>query len=200
MAKNITKTLKLATVIDDCKSYSYNCVKDLYEKYQSTFEYKYLECKDLDIGYYANDYVKSHKVVGLDVERHDEKVVCVFLYKVSVPETVFMEYGNVWCTESDALRSDVISRVIGGENTYEATFINPDNMKLAQLDITTKDEATAKKEAKAHAKSNGLMLVKVEIKPTTENGNENLSTARRYGMKHETFVSLAAAYGTIERL
>lgn len=111
-----------------------------------------------------------------------------------------MEYGGVWNTEADALRSDVISRVIGGENTYNATFINPDNMTLSKADFTCKDEATAKKEAKAHAKNNGLMLVKVEIKPTTENGTENLSTARRYGMKHEIFISLAMAYGTIERV
>lgn len=200
MAKNITKTLKLATVIDDCKSYSYNCVKDLYEKYHTTFEYKYLECKDLDIGYYANDYIKSHKVVGLDIERHDEKVVCVFLYKVSVPETVFMEYGNIWNTESDALRSDVISRVIGGENIFEATFINPDNMVLSKADFTCKDESAAKKDAKAYAKSNSLMLVKLELKPTTETSETEISTARRYGMKHQTFVSLAQQFGTIERV
>ena len=200
MAKNVTKTLKLATIIDDKKVYWYNPTTDAYELHNSTFEYKYVERKNLECGFIDEPYRKTHNTNGLNVERHDTKLLCVFLYKVSVPENIFIEYGGIWNSESDALISDVISRVIGGENTYNATFINPDSMKLAQLDITAKDEATAKKEAKAHAKSNGLMLVKLEIKPTTENGTENLSTARRYGMKHDVFVSLAMARGTIERV
>ena len=200
MAKNVTKTLKLKTVIDETKTYWFSRSREAYELHDTTFDYKYIESKELEIGYYDSGYKKSHNVSGLDVERHERKTVCCFLYKVSVPENVFIEYGNVWCTEADALRSDVISRVIGGENTYNATFINPDNMTLSRSDFTCKDDATAKKEAKVHAKANGLMLVKVEIKPTTENGTENLSTARRYGMKHETFVSLALAYGTIEKI
>lgn len=200
MAKNVTKTLKLATVIDENKVYWYNSKADTYEKHHVSFEYKYIEAKDLETGFYSVDYKKSHNINGLNVERHDTKLVCVFLYKVSVPENIFIEHGGIWNTEADALRSDVISRVIGGENTYTASFINPDNMTLSKAEYTCKDDADAKREAKAHAKNNGLMLVKVEIKPTTENGTENLSTARRYGMKHETFISLAMAYGTIERV
>lgn len=200
MAKNVTKTLKLATIVDETKTYWFSRSREAYELHDTTFDYKYIETKELETGFYSNGYEKSHCINGLDVERHAKKLVCVFLYKVSVPENVFIQHGNIWNSEADALRSDVISRVLGGENTFEATFINPDNMKLAQLDFTCKDEPTAKKEAKAHAKANGLMLVKVEIKPTTENGTENLSTARRYGMKHEMFISLAQAYGTIERV
>lgn len=200
MAKNVTKTLKLATVIDNKKVYWYNPKTETYYLHHVSFDYNYIKCKDLEIGYHDTDYKKSHNINGLDVERHDTKLVCVFLYKVSVPESVFIEYGNIWNTESDALRSDVISRVIGGENTFEASFINPDNMTLSKADFTCKDEPTAKKEAKVHAKSNGLMLVKVELKPTTENGTENLSIARRYGMKYETFISLAERFGTLERV
>ena len=200
MAKNVTKSLKLATVIDNKKVYWYNPKTDSYDLHHASFDYNYKECKDLEIGYYSTDYKKSHNINGLDVERHERKTVCCFLYKVSVPENVFIEYGNVWCTEADALRSDVISRVIGGENIYEAAFINPDTLTLSKIEISAKSEADAKKEAKNQAKQKGLTFVKVEIKPTTENGTENLSTARRYGMKHEVFVSLALAYGTIEKI
>lgn len=200
MAKNITKTLKLATLIDETKTYWFSKVREAYELHDTTFDYKYIESKDLETGYYDTDYKKSHNINGMGVERHAKKTVCVFLYKVSVPENIFIEYGNIWNTESDALRSDVISRVIGGENTFEAAFINPDTLTLSKVEITAKSEADAKREAKSHAKNHGLTFVKCEIKPTAENGAENLSTARRYGMKHETFVSLAMTYGTIERV
>lgn len=200
MAKNITKTLKLVIVIDNKKVYWYNPKTDSYDLHHVSFDYKYIECKDLEIGFYATDYKKSHNINGLDVERHECKSICCFLYKVSVPENVFMQYGNVWCTEADALRSDVISRVIGGENTYNATFINPDTLTLSKLEISAKSEADAKREAKNHAKQHDLTFVKIEIKSTTENGTENLSAAQRYGMKHETFISLAQAYGNIERV
>lgn len=200
MAKNVTKTLKIATVIDESKTYWYNPAKEAYEKHHVVFDYKYIESKDLEIGFYDDGYKKSHNINGLDVERHARKLVCVFLYKVSVPENIFMDYGNIWCTEADALRSDVISRVLGGENIFEATFINPDNMKLAQLDITAKDEAVAKKIAKAQAKEFKLMLVKLELKPTTETPETEISVSRRYGMKHDTFISLAQQFGSMERL
>lgn len=202
MAKNVTKTLKLATVIDDCKMFSYNSYKDIYEKYMTKFDYKYIETKELEIGFYNIPYIKSHNVNGIDIERHDKKTVCVFLYKVSVPENIFMQYGNIWCTEADALRSDVISRVLGGENTYEAAFINPDTLTLSKFEITAKSESDAKREAKNHAKQNGLTFVKCEIKATTETGENSNEPepARRYGMKHETFISLAQKYGTMERV
>ena len=201
MAKNITKTLKLATIIDDCKTYWYNPATDSYDLHHSTFDYKYVERNTLECGFINETYKKSHNTRALDVERHATKLVCVFLYKVSVPENIFMEHGNIWCTEADALRSDVISRVLGGENTYEAVFIKPDTLTLTKLEITAKSEADAKREAKNHAKNHDLTFVKCEIKPTTETGENSNEPepARRYGMKHETFVSLAQQFGTIER-
>ena len=206
MAKNVTKTMALQLRATETKFFKWDRITidghptEIYRNYKTTFEYRYTIPMNEFCGWVVGDYRLFNKTHGLDIQRIADKHISTFLYKVSVPENIFIEYGGIWNTEADALKKDVISRVIGGENIYNATFINPDSMTLSKADFTCKDEPTAKKEAKAHAKSNGLMLVKVEIKPTTESGNENLSTARRYGMKHETFVSLALAYGKIERI
>lgn len=206
MAKNVTKTMALELHATETKHFMWDRITidgqptEIYRNYNTTFDYRYTIPMNEFRGWVSGEYRLFNKAHGIDIQRIADKHISTFLYKVSVPENIFIKYGGIWNTEADALKKDVISRVIGSESTYEASFINPDNMKLAQLDITAKDEATAKKVAKAHAKSNGLMLVKVEIKPTTENAETEISVAKRYGMKHETFVSLAIAYGTIERV
>lgn len=206
MAKNVTKTMALELHATETKHFMWDRITidgqptEIYRNYKTTFDYRYTIPMNEFRGWVSGEYRLFNKAHGIDIQRIADKHISTFLYKVSVPENIFIKYGGIWNTEADALKKDVISRVLGGENTYEASYINPDNMTLSKADFACKDDATAKKEAKAHAKSNGLMLVKVEVKPTTENGTENLSTARRYGMKHETFVSLAIAYGTIERV
>ena len=206
MAKNVTKTLALELRATETKSFKWVRITidgqstEIFRNYKTTFEYRYTISPNEFRGWANSEYCLFNKTHGIDIQRIADKHISTFLYKVSVPENIFIEYGGIWNTEADALRKNVISRVIGGENTYEASFIKPDNMTLSKADFTCKDETTAKKEAKAHAKSKGLMLVKVEIKPTTENADTEHSVAKRYGMKHETFVSLAMTYGAIERM
>ena len=206
MAKNVTKTMALELRATETKSFKWVRITidgqstEIFRNYKTTFEYRYTISPNEFRGWANSEYCLFNKTHGIDIQRIADKHISTFLYKVSVPENIFIEYGGIWNTEADALRKNVISRVIGGENTYEASFIKPDNMTLSKADFTCKDEATAKKEAKAHAKSKGLMLVKVEIKPTTENTDTEVSIAKRYGMKHETFVSLAMTYGAIERM
>lgn len=206
MAKNVTKTMALELHATEIKSFKWDRITidgkstEIFRNYKTTFEYRYTISMNDIRGWLNGEYRLFNMNHGMDLQRIADKHISTFLYKVSVPENIFVEYGGIWNTEADALKKDVISRVIGGENTYEASFINPDNMTLSKADFACKDDATAKKEAKAYAKEKGLMLVKVEIKPTTETGKETLSTAKRYGMKHETFVSLALAYGTIEQV
>lgn len=206
MAKNITKTMALELRATETKSFKWDRITidgqntEIFRNYKTTFEYRYTIPMNEFRGWANGVYRLFNKTHGIDIQRIADKHISTFLYKVSVPENIFMEYGGIWNTEADALKKDVISRVIGGENTFEASFINPDNMTLSKVDFTCKDGATAKKEAKAYAKSNGLMLVKVEIKPTTETSETEIATARRFGMKHETFVSLAQQFGTIEKV
>ena len=206
MAKNVTKTMALELRATETKSFKWDRITidgkstEIFRNYNTTFEYRYTIPMDDFRGWLNAGYRLFNKTHGIDIQRIADKHISTFVYKVSVPENIFIEYGGIWNTEADALKKDVISRVIGGENTYEASFINPDSMTLSRADFTCKDEATAKKEAKAHAKANGLMLVKVEIKPTTEIAGTEISVAKRYGMKHETFVSLAQRFGTVERV
>lgn len=206
MAKNVTKTMALELRATETKHFKWDRITidgkstEIFRNYKTTFEYRYTIPMIEFRGWVNGEYRLFNETHGIDLQRIADKHISTFLYKVSVPENIFIEYGGIWNTEADALKKDVISRVLGGENTYEASFINPDNMTLSKADFACKDDVTAKKEAKAHAKSNGLMLVKIEIKPTTENTDTEITIAKRYGMKHETFVSLAMAYGTIERV
>lgn len=206
MAKNVTKTMALELRATETKSFKWDRIMidgqptEIYRNYKTTFEYRYTTPMNEFRGWVNGEYRLFNKTHGIDIQRISDKHISTFLYNVSLPENIFIEYGGIWNTEADALKKDVISRVIGGENIYEASFINPDNMTLSKTNFTCKDEATAKKEAKAHAKANGLMLVKVEIKPTTETPETEIPVAKRYGMKHATFVSLAMTYGTIERV
>lgn len=206
MAKNVTKTMVLELRATEIKSFKWDRITidgkstEIYRNYKTTFEYRYTIPMNEFRGWVNGEYRLFNKTHGIDIQRIADKHISTFLYKVSVPENIFIEYGGIWNTEADALKKDVISRVIGGEIVYKASFINPDTMSPSFENITAKDEQTAKREAKATAKSKGLMLVKVEVKPTTETSETEISVAKRYGMKHETFISLAQRFGTLERV